>query len=76
MENTTNIEVKYEGKFIRIGKHKINGNTYFQRSDVDPIHDLWYRFEPEYYCDYEEYIKEYCDYLKQESDNSEKTNIS
>ena len=64
MQPERNIEVKYEGKHIRIGVHKINGNTYMQT--VDDATNLWVRFEPEYYLDYEEYIKEYCDYLKTE----------
>ena len=65
MQPERNIEVKYEGKNIRIGVHKVNGNTYMQT--VDAATNLWFRFEPEYYLDYEEYIKEYCDYLKEEA---------
>ena len=67
MQHERNIEVKYEGKHIRIGVHKLNGNTYMQKIDSDEIKNLWFRFEPEYYLDYEEYIKEYCDYLKKEA---------
>lgn len=67
MQSESNINVKYEGKHIRIGVHKINGNTYMQKVGKDALTTLWYRFEPEYYLDYEEYIKEYCDYLKKES---------
>ena len=66
MQNERNIDVKYEGKHIRIGVHKLNGNTYMQQVDND-IGSLWFRFEPEYYLDYEEYIKEYCTYLKNEA---------
>ena len=65
MQPERNIEVKYEGKNVRIGVHKINGNTYVQKVDAET--NLWFRFEPEYYFDYEEYIKEYCDYLKREA---------
>ena len=77
MQIERNIELKYEGKHIRIGVHKLNGNTYMQQVGKDHIKNLWFRFEPEYYLDYEEYIKEYCDYLKKESNcpNMSYTNI-
>ena len=67
MQHEKNIEVKYEGKHIRIGVHKLNGNTYMQQLNRDTVKNLWFRFEPEYYLDYKEYIKEYCDYLKEEA---------
>ena len=52
MQHERNIEVKYEGKYIRIGVHKLNGNTYMQKVGRDDISNLWFRFEPEYYLDY------------------------
>ena len=67
MQHERHIDVKYEGKHIRIGVHKLNGNTYMQQVGKDDISNLWFRFEPEYYLDYEEYIKEYCNYLKEEA---------
>ena len=67
MLKNENVIVKYEGNHIRIGTSKATGNTYMQLKEYNSTPNLWYRFEPEYYFDYEEYIKEYCDYLKEEA---------
>ena len=67
MLKNENVIVKYEGNHIRIGTSKATGNTYMQLKNNNSCPNLWYRFEPEYYLDYEEYIKEYCDYLKTEA---------
>jgi hypothetical protein len=63
MLKNENVIVKYEGKYIRIGISKATGNTYMQLKKFNSCPHLWYRFEPEYYCDYAEYIKDYCDCL-------------
>lgn len=58
MITTDKIDVKYEGKSIRIGVSKTNGYVYFQKVETDHK-GIWYRFEPSYYLDYEEFLEDY-----------------
>lgn len=64
MTTANDVEVLFTGSKIRIGKSKTSGYMYFQTTDTSMPSGVWYRFEPEYYTDYEEYMKEYCEYLK------------
>ena len=58
MINTHNIEQLFQGKHIKIGKSKQTGQIYFQPKDLCDI-KIWLKFEPEYYYDYEEFLKEH-----------------
>ena len=58
MINTHNVDIKYEGKSIRIGVSKTNGYVYFQQIKNN-VKGIWYRFEPSYYEDYTEFLEDY-----------------
>ena len=63
MTNNNNIDVKYVGDNIKIGVHKKTGETYIQPRDTDATL-IWYRFEPCYYLDYEQYINDYYAWIR------------
>ncbi len=50
------ITIVYEGKHIRIGIGKENNYVYFQPNHLDTI---WFRFDPDYYTDYSEFLEDY-----------------
>ena len=58
MINTHNVEKLFQGKHIKIGKSKQTGQIYFQSKTLWDT-KMWIRFEPEYCCEYEEFLKEY-----------------
>lgn len=60
MTTTKDVQIKYRGDQIHIGVSKTNGNIYFRPLAYED--DVWYRFEPEYYMDYKEYIADYTKY--------------
>lgn len=66
MTSTRNIDIMYEGSSIRIGKNRKTNRIYFQRVE-DSQYDFWYRFEPEYYQDYANFMNDYTDYLDKQS---------
>lgn len=59
MTNTNDVEVLFTGSKIRIGKSKTCGYIYFQPIDNSTPSGVWYRFEPSYYLDYEEFLEDY-----------------
>ena len=65
MLKNENVLVQYEGDFIRIGVSKKTGKTYIHVIEDTNLPALWFRFEPEYYTDYEEYLQDYRNYVKQ-----------
>ena len=58
MMRSVNIEVKYVGKHIRIGVAPTNGHVYFQPLHLEET-KFWFRFDPAYYQDYEEFLHDY-----------------
>ena len=59
MINTHNVDIKYEGKSIRIGVSKTNGYVYFQQVKRNTNKHIWFRFDPSYYEDYTEFLEDY-----------------
>ena len=59
MTNKNDVEVLFIGSKIRIGKSKTSGYIYFQPIDNSTPDGVWYRFEPSYYLDYEEFLEDY-----------------
>ena len=60
MQQTKDIVIKYTGKHIRIGIHKDTGSVYFQ--PIEYSSKLWFRFEPEYYSDYHNFLEDYTEF--------------
>ena len=58
MTTINDIEVLFTGSNIRIGQSKTSGYIYFQPINKSPS-GVWYRFEPSYYLDYEEFLEDY-----------------
>ena len=56
-----NVEQLFQGKHIKIGKNKQTGQIYFQPKTLWTT-KMWLMFEPEYYYDYKEFLKEYEEY--------------
>jgi hypothetical protein len=56
--STHKVDVKYEGKSIRIGVSRTNGCVYFQQIKNN-VKGIWFRFDPAYYEDYTEFLKDY-----------------
>lgn len=57
MTTTNNINVVFVGNHITIGKTK-DGTMYFLPHHF-PDRTLWFRFDKDYYSDYQEYLNDY-----------------
>lgn len=51
------VEIKFEGKHIRIGISKDNLKTYIQYKKYDPDNHLWIEFNKDEFLDYKEYME-------------------
>lgn len=61
MIHTHDVEQLFQVKHIKIGKSKQTGQIYFQPKTLWDT-KMWLIFEPEYYYDYVEFLKEYNEY--------------
>lgn len=72
MEKLENIEILYTGNHIRIGKAKANSLLYIQPLKDKPTR-MWFRFDPEYYYDYKEYLADFEDFKSTRSNDADPT---